>query len=683
MNNIDFRVPLTTDNIFDIKISDKIEITSKFNFNRNLDVIVYHSSNNELFELYRTKFPFSKDAIHWIGITHPLDDIIVHILDSNNIIYEYNNIKVKEIPPDILISKSIPDIRENIKIIPKILEIKTEPEDIRTDPDSVLDDFAYVTCGDLYYMDIIEKLVISLLNVSSRKIIVYGINCKVTFDYPNLIKRELNLPIKCEHDKWFWKQRACIESLKENFNNFVWMDGDIIANINIESISKYFSEIENYPLGEIHVQDEQIVYHGNESEMMGEKISKYFGINRKILKKDLHACFFAYNSKCEWFFEEILSLYHSIYDQGLYNELLGWNDESLHNFMHSKYGFTKTLPLSNLALLCEHTKYESNPKVLRLFYGYWNEDSPNNFGEVFGWSYVPVDKNQILYFHENKNLKDANEMIEFIKMKKNGSFNSSKWFFIDKFKIQNFELNRVNTANYDECKVFEHREAVSANPNDVVMDIGAGIGFFERYSYLKNASKIICFEPDEQKFNLLKLNSHENTILFNADVTNEVGSYIIETDIKDININTYSINYLFDAGLINKIDFLKIDNKGHEFEILNSINETNYRRINKISIKYYHYHYNNDNDLRLNFINNIMKHGYNSWNHMVGEISYIYFWKFNEELYRWHINNGDEILLYEHNLNEKSIVFDGGGYIGDWAKKYLISIIVECIYLNL
>ena len=66
-------------------------------------------------------------------------------------------------------------------------------------------------------MDLIEKLVISLLNVSSKKIIVYGINCKIPFDYPNLIKRELILPIKTIHDKWFWKQQVCIESLKENF----------------------------------------------------------------------------------------------------------------------------------------------------------------------------------------------------------------------------------------------------------------------------------------------------------------------------------------------------------------------------------------------------------------------------------------------------------------------------------
>jgi hypothetical protein len=280
-------------------------------------------------------------------------------------------------------------------------------------------DFAYITCGDLYYMDIIEKLVISLLNVSNRKIVVYGVNCKVPFDYPNLIKREFISPVKTIHDKWFWKQQTCIEVLKEDFQNYVWVDGDIIANINIDSISNYFNQIENYPIGEVHVHDEQIIWKNNDKQLMGERICEYFGFPRKILKKDLHACFFIFNEKCKWFFEEILYTYHYIYDKGLYDNLLGWNDESLHNFMHSKYGFTKTLPLSNLSLLCQHSKYVSNPDVLKFFYSYWNEKSPNNFGNIWGWNYVPENKNQILYFHENKNLKDADEMIEYIKMKQN------------------------------------------------------------------------------------------------------------------------------------------------------------------------------------------------------------------------------------------------------------------------
>ena len=472
-----------------------------------------------------------------------------------------------------------------------------------------MNDFVYITCGDLYYMDLIEKLVISLLNVSSRKIIVYGINCKVPFDYPNLIKKEYVSPIKTVHDKWFWKQQVCIESLKEEYENYVWLDGDIVANTNIDNISNYFSEIENYPIGEIHVQDEQIIYNGKgEVQSMGEKIGEHFGVQRKILRKDLHACFFIYNQRCKWFFEEIFYLYRSIYYQGLYDKLLGWNDESLHNFMMSKYNFTKTLPLSNLALLCDHSKHQSNPKVLRLFYGYWNEDSPNNFGERFGWSYVPEDKNQVLYFHENKNLRDADEMIEFVKMKNNNSFNSSKWFFIDKYKIHNFEkepLKNDLNQKYDECRSFEYKDLLNLDSHDIVVDIGSDIGFFERYSYLKNASKIVCFESDKDKFELLKLNAHKDTILFNSDA---------------------GINYLFESGIVNKIDFLKIDNIGKEKIIIQNISDDNFQKIVKISIKWYNFNDLNQSE-KEDIVNYFLRKGFNCYVFFENNFTRLYIYK--------------------------------------------------------
>ena len=491
------------------------------------------------------------------------------------------------------------------------------------------DDFVYITCGDLYYMDLIEKLVISLLNVSDRKIIVYGINCKVPFDYPNLIKREFISSVKSVHDKWFWKQQTCIDVinvLQMCYKNYVWLDGDIIANYNIDTISQHFSEIENYPIGEVHIHDEQITVKNGVPELMGEKICEYFGINRKVLTKDLHACCFVFNNNCKWFFEEIIQLYNSIYDQGLYDKLLTWNDESLHNFMHSKYGFTKTLPLSNLSLLCEHTKYVSNPRVLRLFYGYWYEDSPNNFGDVWGWNYVPENKDQVLYFHENKNLNDADEMIEFVKMKKNNSFNSSRWFFTNKYKITNFEKDRSDSHKYDECKSFEYSTVLNILPGDTVLDIGSDIGFFERYAYLKKASKIICFEPDKEKFELLSFNAHKETILFNADVSNFVDKYIVEKENKDEIINTYSIDYLFNAGLVNKIDFIKIDNKDKEETILNGINEYNLSKIGCISIKWYNFNILEQSH-KDKIVNNFLTKGFNCWVNVEPNFTRLYFYR--------------------------------------------------------
>lgn len=353
-------------NKFKIDINERIEIKSFYNYDYDIDVIVY---NNENFEIYKTSFRFKENIVYWISL-NSYKNIKIKFFDKDTIIYEYD----------------------------------------------LTNDFVYVTCGDIGYLDLIEKLVVSLNNVSNRKIIVYGINCDVPFDYPNLIKRRYNTDIKSEYDKWFWKQRVCLESYKEEYNNYVWMDGDTIANINIDNISEYFNKIENYPLCDIHIHDEQLItQNGIVIQKMCQNISEYYGIKRKVLKKDLHACFYVYNKDCKWFFNEMIERYEYIRDNNLYDPLLiWWNDECLMNFMMSKYNFTKTLPLSNLSLLCEHNKYNSNPEVLDKFYKYWIEPSPNNFNNPFGWSYVPENKEQVLYFHENKNLNDADEMIKYI-----------------------------------------------------------------------------------------------------------------------------------------------------------------------------------------------------------------------------------------------------------------------------
>lgn len=503
--------------IFKVKIKDRIEITTTRDFEYELDTVVYDKQNNEI---HRAKFLFNKEIIYWIIVSN-YKDIKIKIFDRDSVIFEY-------------------DANE---------------------------DFAYVTCGDIGYMELIEKLVISLNNVSDKKIIVYGINCVVPFDYPNLIKREFLTDIKSQHDKWFWKQQVCVESLDEWYNNYVWIDGDTIANINIDDVSSYFSQIENYPLCDVHIHDEQLITRNGEViQRMCQNLSEYYQIPRKVLQKDLHACFYVYNRDCEWFFKEMINTYRDIRDNNLYDPLLiWWNDECLHNFMMNKYNFKKTLPLSNLSLLCQHDKYHSNPEVMDKFNKYWFEPSPNNFGNDYGWSYVPENKKQILYFHENKNLKDADKMINFIKLMKNDNFHKSKNIFYEKYKFVNFETDDYFRYN-NEYSIYEYENLLNIKQGDIIIDIGSGIGIFERYCYLKNADKVYCVESDINNIDVLKLNINNKT-------------EIVENN----------INNLFENNKLEFIDILKINDKGNEFFILNSINKKYLDKIRGISIKWYNY----------------------------------------------------------------------------------------------
>ena len=189
--------------------------------------------------------------------------------------------------------------------------------------------FAFVTTGNLGYMPVIEKLVKSLAEFSEQKIIVYGVDCEVPFDYPNLIKRTISPPKHSEHDKWYWKQWACIESLKEEFDDFVWVDGDVVVNHNIDLIKYYFQAIENYPLSDIHVQEEFFgVYDNGLTQLFNERLAEEWGIRKD--KPYMHVCLFVYNKNCENWFKEIIDTYMTtpIAD---YKRLFLWNDEGIDN----------------------------------------------------------------------------------------------------------------------------------------------------------------------------------------------------------------------------------------------------------------------------------------------------------------------------------------------------------------
>lgn len=160
--------------------------------------------------------------------------------------------------------------------------------------------------------------------------------------------------------------------------------------------------------------------------------------------------------------------------------------------------------------------------------------------------------------------------------------------------------------DYNSCKLFEYNDILNILSNDIVVDICAGAGFFERYCYLKNASKIICFEPNKNKFELLKLNVSEKTIIFNSE--------------------PYSIDYIFESELITNIDLLKIDYIKNEKIILNSINERNLQKINKISIKWYDFEILDDNEKNL-IVNYYLERGFNCWVNINMGFALLYIYK--------------------------------------------------------
>jgi FkbM family methyltransferase len=505
--------------------------------------------------------------------------------------------------------------------------------------------FAFVTTGNLQYMPVIEKLVQSLGEFSEQKIIVYGVDCDVPFDYPNVIRRKISPPKISEHDKWYWKQHACLEALKEDYEYFVWIDGDVVVNHNIDTVRQYFNRVGRYPLADIHVQEEFFgtYNNGKSSQLFNEELAKEWGIKKQ--QPYMHICFYIYNEGSKGWFEEILEHYTTVMDENPndYKRLYLWNDEGIDNAMRWKYGYTNHLPLSNFDTSGYDGDLGNTNEMLHHFYKFWNEEGPQNFNRIFGYQFIPKDKSKIIYFHGNKNAEISDKMTEFIKMKKDDSFYKSEHFYTDIYKIENlgdikgYEGGTIDVANkfgwfraiYHEIfnlKDYYKNRDRTINEGDVVVDLGGNVGIFNRWAYSEGASKVISFEPDRRYFKLLSLNADPRSILFNAAIADTIGEFTLyqtdhlggstllgSGDGVTYPVRTYTLDYLFETGLIDKIDFLKVDIEGAEHHAFAGISNENLMKVKTIAMEYHHSHLGYNEELREDLIKRMNSLGFNSY----------------------------------------------------------------------
>lgn len=523
--------------------------------------------------------------------------------------------------------------------------------------------FAFVTTGNLGYMPVVEKLVKSINEFSNADIIVYGVNCDVPINYPNLIKKRIDPPNHSIHDKWYWKQYACIESLNEVYENFVWIDGDVVVNYNIDNIENYFKDIENYPLSDIHRQEEFFSYYDYQGQVLSQtfnqNLAELWGLQKTL--PYMHACMYIYNERCKWWFEEIINTYKS-FDLEVYSKYFLWNDEGIDNALRWKYGFKKHLPLLNFDTSGYVGDQGQTNSQLKDFYTFWNVQGPYNFGRVYGYQFVPKNKNNIIYFHGNKNSEVSDKMIEFIKMQKNQSFFKSEQFYISDNELLNLgEIKDVQGSTMSIAEKYGWPHAIyheiynlqdyylnrikRINEGDVVVDLGANIGVFNRWAYSQGAAKVISFEPDKRYFKVLQKNVDPKSVLFNAAMSNKVGTTNLfesnhlggsniftsnTSNVVNYPVRTYTFDYLFETGFLTTIDFLKIDIEGAEILVFEGISDENLSKIKTISLEYHHAHLNFDKKLREDLINRLNKLGFNSHLLFLGDndqLQLIYLWK--------------------------------------------------------
>jgi len=137
------------------------------------------------------------------------------------------------------------------------------------------------------------------------------------------------------------------------------------------------------------------------------------------------------------------------------------------------------------------------------------------------------------------------------------NWGTSDAIFIETVKRETF-VDRI----YEKCFTVEE--------GDVVFDIGASIGIFT-YSILdKHPKHVFCFEPSYSEFKTLVYNTrHAPVTCINKAISGHVGKFDGEFVFDDQGESTYCTTFkqVIEDYNIGRIDFLKMDCEGGEYDI--------------------------------------------------------------------------------------------------------------------
>lgn len=147
---------------------------------------------------------------------------------------------------------------------------------------------------------------------------------------------------------------------------------------------------------------------------------------------------------------------------------------------------------------------------------------------------------------------------------------------------------------------------VSIGEDDIVLDVGANKGYFALYASAKaRAGKIFSFEPVPEIYALLKSNIQANRAAnvfpFNVAISDRIGVadihissqsgahslYRRDGQVATISVPTDTIEHFCRASGLERIDFLKLDCEGAEYDTILKLSPQTLAAIGKISLEYH------------------------------------------------------------------------------------------------
>jgi len=155
------------------------------------------------------------------------------------------------------------------------------------------------------------------------------------------------------------------------------------------------------------------------------------------------------------------------------------------------------------------------------------------------------------------------------------------------------------------------KNGINIENGDIVVDIGANIGAFSIFAATKfENTKVYSYEPMPNTFKLLekniKINNLKNIKPYNIAISGKAGHKtffiedndncsctIIDEEINKINpkyqiLKCITLKDVFQKNNIERIDFLKMDCEGSEYDILFNTPKKYIKKVKKISLEFHH-----------------------------------------------------------------------------------------------
>ena len=324
-----------------------------------------------------------------------------------------------------------------------------------------IEDFYWVFGFTENYSETIPYLLDSLQKYSIRKCIIYTINFNYTLPENFLTSKQFivrRIDID-EGKKDFMGRDENIISCKPKLmidvidtypeNKFVFIDSDVYITTSADDVSKYFYDLENYPLINSHIHDRLYLcglIDGEEWTSTVDILAKKVGIEVKVFpRRKTNVILFDKNSK--WFFQEQIEMYekHKDSEPGIF----AFHDEDSANVILSKYNFQKSLHLCDIEEtndiemskftdlnhpfhatgLSPFLKLPNNQNDIVVFHGLKTSKRYQDIQKVYGNKVLDCEEilvyynNNTIYFEKNSFLdtKDINEPVDFIIKNQSGT----------------------------------------------------------------------------------------------------------------------------------------------------------------------------------------------------------------------------------------------------------------------